>query len=341
VTDSSSATSQAGSSANATNTPRVLLVGALQPQAGKTALAAGLSVSLAYGGERVLALRLRGDAEGEAERLDAAYLRTLPFARGRGGSAVDEGEAARVARDQAQAGGLLVLEAPEGADLVGLAERLGAIVIVAVRSADAAAVKALGDLAQKLGVRLLGVVAMAVPRSLAQRARDALPAGGAPVLGVIPEDATLYAPSVLEIADALDAEVILGEPEESDIVERLMIGPITTDPGQPYYSRPHSRRAVITRSDKTDLQLAAMHSNIDCLILTGGVAPSPYTIDRAADEEITVLLTRADTRGAVKLLEDIFAKSRFGSEEKLERMRALLDEYFDWATFKRALAPTS
>jgi BioD-like phosphotransacetylase family protein len=317
--------------------PRVLLVGALHPHAGKTALAAALSVTLAYAGQRMLALRLHGEDSSSFETLDAAYFQTLPFARGRGGSAVDAEAARGAAEEQARVGGMLVLEAPENADLAQLANQLNALVIVAVRSADAAVVKALHELADKLGDRLAGVVAMAVPQKLVEQARAALASGKARVLGVIPEDATLYAPSVLEIADALDAEVVLGEPQESDIVERLMIGPITTDPGQPYYARPRSKRAAITRSDKTDLQLAAMHSDIDCLILTGGIEPSPYTIDRAADEELTVLLTRADTRGAVKLLEDIFVKSRFGSEEKLERMRALLDEYLDWAAFKQAL----
>ncbi|HTE87253.1 MAG TPA: DRTGG domain-containing protein, partial [Dehalococcoidia bacterium] len=155
--------------------------------------------------------------------------------------------------------------------------------------------------------------------------------------GVVPEDATLYAPSVLEIAEALDAEVVLGEPEPGQIIEHLMIGPITTDPGQPYYARPHSRRAVITRSDKTDLQLAAMHSDISCLILTGGLDPSPYTIDRAADGEITVLLTKLDTPGAVNRLEDIFLTTRFEGEQKLERMRTLLDEYLDWDPIRQKL----
>jgi BioD-like phosphotransacetylase family protein len=117
-----------------------------------------------------------------------------------------------------------------------------------------------------------------------------------------------------------------------------MIGPITTDPGQPYYARPRSRRAVITRSDKTDLQLAAMHADISCLILTGGLDPSPYTIDRAADDEITVLLTRLDTRGAVNRLEDIYGSSRFEGEDKLERMRALLDEHLDWASLQSRLS---
>ena len=237
-----------------------------------------------------------------------------------------------------QVDGMLVLEAPEGADLALLTQQLNAALIVVLRSADAKAIQALTSLEQTLGDRLLGCVAMAVPSALADGARTALEAGSAPVLGVVPEDPTLYAPSVLEIADALDAQVVLGEPEPSDIIEHLMIGPITTDPGQPYYARPRTRRAVITRSDKTDLQLAAMHTDVDCLILTGGMQPSPYTIDRAADDEITVLLTSADTRGSVQRLENVFAGTRFSSEEKLERMRALLDRELDWAALTSAFS---
>lgn len=315
--------------------PAILLVGALQPRAGKTALAAALGVSLAYAGRRMLALRLSGD--GDAAQSDASFFQTLPFARGRGGAAVSSEDIAATAGELSQADGLVVVEPPAGGDLAALAQQLDARVILAVRSADAAARKALADLSQKLGERLLGVVAMAVPRSLVAQAQGALAAGPARVLGVIPEDQTLYAPSVIEIVDALEAEIVLGDPTESDIIEHLMIGPITTDPGQPYYARPRSKRAVITRSDKTDLQLAAMHSDIDCLILTGGMEPSPYTIDRAADEEITILLTKSDTRGTVKRLEDIFLTSRFGSEEKLERMRALLDASLDWAPVRQAL----
>jgi hypothetical protein len=211
--------------------PRVLIVGTLHPHAGKTALASALAVTLAYGGRRMLALRLSADAGQDAANADAAWFRTLPFARGRGGSPVTLEQAQDAAREQSD--GMLVLEAPEGADLASLAQQLDAAVIVVLRSADAKAVQALVALHQALSERFLGAVAMAAPPALAGAARAAIEAGGARVLGVLPEDATLYAPSVLEIADVLDAEVILGEPEPSDIIEHLMIGPITTDPGQP------------------------------------------------------------------------------------------------------------
>jgi BioD-like phosphotransacetylase family protein len=98
---------------------------------------------------------------------------------------------------------------------------------------------------------------------------------------------------------------------------------------------------VITRSDKTDLQLAAMHSGIECLILTGGLDPSPYAIDRAADDEIMVLLTKADTREAVGLLENIFQGTRFASEEKLDRMQALLEARLDWDPLRTLSSSTA
>jgi BioD-like phosphotransacetylase family protein len=314
--------------------PATLVVGALHPRAGKTSLAASITASIAYSGTRALALRLAGE-DSAASEADAAFLQSLPGARGRGGSPVSIDEAAGATQEQT--GGLLTLEANFGDDLPALAERLNAAVILAARSADAAAIKQMQDLANSLQGRLIGVVALAVPAGLAGQARSALEAGPIPVLGVIPEAPVLYAPSVLEIAEALDAEVILGEPEPGETIEDLMIGSITTDPGQPYYARPRTRRAVITRSDKTDLQLAAMHADISCLVLTRGIEPSPYTIDRAADAEITVLLTKLDTLGAVGRLEDIYLTSRFEGEVKLERMRELLDQHLNWGSLREAL----
>jgi BioD-like phosphotransacetylase family protein len=177
--------------------------------------------------------------------------------------------------------------------------------------------------AAALGDRLRGVVLTAVPSRQAGEARDALAAAALPLVAVLPEDRLLYAPSIGDLIEALDAEVILGEPELTQAIEHLLINPITTDAGQPYFAR-RRNKAVITRSDKTDLQLAALHSQTDLLILTGGMPPSPYTIDRAAGEEVPLLLTRADTREAVHLLADVFTRSRFAGEQKLERMNDLL-----------------
>ena len=49
-------------------------------------------------------------------------------------------------------------------------------------------------------------------------------------------------------------------------------------------------------------------------------------LDRAAGEEVPILLTRASTPESVARLSDVFGGSRFNSETKLKRLRELLEE---------------
>jgi BioD-like phosphotransacetylase family protein len=177
-------------------------------------------------------------------------------------------------------------------------------------------------------------VATAVPERQAHAARAVRAELGLPALAVVPEDRTLYAPSVSDLIEALDAEVILGDPPPNQVIEHMLIGPLTVDPSDPYFKR-RRNKAVITRSDKTDLQLAALHTQTDLLILTGGFPPSPYTIDRAAGEEVPILLTPADTRRAISLLGDVFGAARFSGERRLERMGELLGEEWSPADMAR------
>ena len=292
-----------------------------EPGAGKTGLLAALALRLAYEGHRVLALRLGNPSEpGAAE--DARTFADLPFARGRGGEPVTREEASEIAAQGARPVEVLFLEADAGAEAQRAAEQLDARVVLVARG-GATAVDAVAGAAQALGPRLRGLVVTAVPQRQTAPVRAAVEAAGVPLLAVLPEDRALYAPSIGDLVEALDAEIILGEPDLRQAVEHILVNPVTVDAGQPYFAR-RRNKAVITRSDKTDLQLAALHSQTDLLILTGGVPPSPYTIDRAAGEEVPLLLTRADTIEAVRLLEDVVTRSRLAGELKLERMGELL-----------------
>jgi hypothetical protein len=292
------------------------------PKAGKTALAAALALHLAYQGRRVLALRL-GDRAHAAAAHDARLFAGLPFARGRGGAPLTPEEALRLASDGERPVEVLFLEADPGPTAQAAAEQADARVVLVLRGVPGAQVEVARAAAETLGDQLRAVVATAVPERQVGVAQEALAETGLPVLAVLPEDRTLYAPTVADLIEALEAEVILGEPDLEQAIEHILVNPISADPGQPYYAR-RRNKAVITRSDKTDLQLAALQTQTDLLILTGGVPPSPYTIDRAAGEEVPLLLTRLGTREAVSRLEDVYARSRFAGEAKLERMRALL-----------------
>lgn len=293
-----------------------------EPHAGKTGVLASLALRLAYQGRHVLALRLAGPDPAAAEA-DARTFAALPFARGRGGAPVTADEARTIAGEGARPAEVLFLEADAGPEALAAAEQLDARVVLVARGGTLPMIQTLADAAAALSGRLRGIVLTAVPVREVDGAGTAARDAGLPLLTVLPEDRALYAPSVGDIMDALDAEVILGEPDPDQAIEHILINPVTADPGQPYYAR-RRNKAVITRSDKTDLQLAALHTQTDLLILTGGIPPSPYTIDRAAGEEVPLLLTRADTREAARRLEGVYATGRFAGELKLDRMGELL-----------------
>jgi BioD-like phosphotransacetylase family protein len=316
-----------------------LLIAAPTQRSGKTALAAAFTQRLVYAGRRAVALRLGAGGDVGAAA-DAAFFATLPGARGRGGQPIPAadaaGEIARLAGD-----GVAVVEAGENTDIVAVATALDAATVLVQRGLpDDDAVLALQELALALGARFVGVVLFAVPAVLLGRAAQVLDDAALPLLVALPEDRLLAAPTIGEIAAFLPAEFLLGEEDADLVVEELMINPISADPGQAYYAR-RRNKAVITRSDKTDSQLAALASNTDCLLLTGGLMPSPYTLDRAANEEVAVLLARPNTLQTVRRLEDIFGTTRFGSERKLERVVELLNAGMDWQTLDRALAASS
>jgi BioD-like phosphotransacetylase family protein len=312
---------------------KTLLVTSPQPGAGKTGVIAALGLRLAYEGHRVLALRLGADDDAAAAA-DAEYYATLPFARGRGGRPVRPEDAAGVAESGGRPVDLLLLEDAGDGSGERFAQQPDVRVLAVVRGDPRQAGDALRAAAAQLGDRFAGVVATSVPERFAGAARAARDELGVPALAVLPEDRTLYSPTVGDLVEALDGEVILGEPEPDQIVEYMMIGPLTADPSDPYFKR-RRNKAVITRSDKTDLQLAALHTQTDLLILTGGFPPSPYTIDRAAGEDVPIVLTRADTRQSIELLSDVFGGSRFTGERKLERLGELLGDEWDLATVRR------
>jgi len=314
-----------------------LLVVSPQPGAGKTGVLAALALRLAYEGRRVLALRL-GAEDDPAAAADAEFLATLPFARGRGGRPVRADQAEQAAEEGSRPLDLLLLEAV-GGDGEVFAALPDARVLAVVRGDPRPQGETLAAAVRQLGERLAGVVATAVPERQAAPARAAQEQFGLPALAVLAEDRTLYAPTVADLLEALDAELILGDPAPDQIVEHMLIGPLTPDPSDPYFKR-RRNKAVITRSDKTDLQLSALHTQTNLLILTGGFPPSPYTIDRAAGEEVPILLTRADTRRAVGLLSDVFGVSRFGGERKLERMAELLGGQWEIAEMNRVASLT-
>ncbi|MCH8901886.1 MAG: hypothetical protein IIC88_06270 [Chloroflexi bacterium] len=314
-----------------------LLIASLQPGEGRTTTAAALGARLAAEGRNVRLLRVRSPEGADAAAEDDA--RTLAAVPGCASprAAVSEQEAQAEANSANAAGDVCIIETPSGIPHE-LAVRLAARVVLVSAGVDEAGSGDLSAAAQTLGDTFLGVVATRQPERRLDAAEALLRERGLACLAALPEDRLLAGPNVREMAETLRASRLVEEGEEEEALEYVMLGPISVDPGQPYFLQ-HGRKAVINRFDKMDLHLAALATEPDCLILTGGQAPSPYLLDRLAGSEldITVLLSPEGTVRTVELLDDLYGHTRFTGRRKLDRAVELFRERLDLPQLVEAL----
>lgn len=304
-----------------------LIVTSVQAGDGKSTIAAGLALHLLASGRVAYLLRVQASDAGSAER-DATLLAAVPGVHSPG-RALPLSEAAAAVKEAA-ADSVAIVEA-EPAEAREAASAWDAGIVVVQRAGATEEAATLGTAAAKAAVAVT-----AVPAADLSKVRASLEAKGLRPLLVLPENRTLAAPRLGEVARALEASFICDEADEDEVIERIMIGSVGSDPGQPYFAR-HEHKAVLTRFDKTDVQLAALGTPLTCLLLTGGQRPSPYLFDRAQGIGVPVLLTARSTPSAMEALGEIFAEARFGGQRKLERLRELLAEHLDVAALETVL----
>jgi BioD-like phosphotransacetylase family protein len=277
----------------------IILVASSEARVGRSLLAAAVAYRIGRAGKQVMLARLGGDESAAADAAAFAALAGIVSP----GAPVAAGDVASLAGD-------VVLEAPAGG-VRELAAAFGARVL-AIATTGAAPVDAPEG-------AVAGSVLTRVPAS---GVADAASRAG--VLAVWAEDRVLAAPSVTDIAAALDAEW-LGGSGGRYAVDRVMIGTVASDAAEPYFGE-RQRTCVITRFDKTDIQLAALLTDLRCLVITGGGEPSPYLLDRVTQEDVAVLRTKGSTPESVRAIEGLYTLSRFEGEGKLQRAVELLDQ---------------
>ena len=232
---------------------------------------------------------------------DAAVFAALEFCASTG-SPVDAGAVPE--------GAVVVIEAPAGSDAVALAGRLGAKLVM-VSGSDAVPGAAL---------------------TITNRARRGGPR-------TIPEDRLLAAPTVGQIVETARARVLVRSQEgDRAVIEHIVIGAISHDSADTYFER-FPRKAVVCRSEKTDLGLAALITGAEVLVLSGGNDPSPYLLDRAgASPSTTVLLAPEGTVETVRDIEGLYGTAPFSHPSKVERAGELIAAAVDDASLALLLA---
>ncbi|MEE8470485.1 MAG: phosphotransacetylase family protein [Dehalococcoidia bacterium] len=227
------------------------------------------------------------------------------------------------------------------ARIVGrIVERLGARAILVVPYQVDLEEDRIVAMAKMLADSLLGVVINAVP----ERRMEALKSGivaslersGVKVLGVLPEERALFTVTVRELAEHLGGSIVNSQDRSNELVENLMVGAMSVDSALSYLTlKPN--KAVITRGDRPDVQLAALETSTRCLVLTGNMDPAPGILSRALELEVPIVVVGRDTTSTMEALEGVFDKGRFLNEKKLEKLGRILEQHLDLETIHQAI----
>ncbi len=188
----------------------------------------------------------------------------------------------------------------------------------------------------RLGDQLLGIVINGVPADGLRFAREVglpyLEKRRIPVFGILPEENSLQATSVGEIATACQGTFLCGADKAEEMVENLVVGAMGADQAKARLQDIPSK-AVITGGDRTDIIIAALETSAKVIILTGNLQPGPIIIKQATEMGIPIVQSNYHTMRVVGLIERFFGKSRVAQPEKLARFEAMLAEHFDFARF--------
>ncbi len=235
---------------------------------------------------------------------------------------------------------LLLLEGPGnltegkllGLSLPQMAEAIDASVLLVTRYDSLLLVDRLLMAKAQLGSRLLGVVVNDLPEdaieALEQLAVPFLEKNQIPVLALLPRSPLMRSISVREIVGRLNAEVLCCDDRLDLMVETLTIGAMNVNSALRYF-RKGINMAVVTGGDRTDIQLAALETSTQCLVLTGQIPPTREILERAKDLEVPILAVDSDTLSTVERIDELFGQARLHEPVKVQCLEELVDKHFD------------
>ena len=301
----------------------VLYVVSAEEASGKTAVCAGIAVNLTNDGKKAGYLKPQV-AEKDGSDGDIAFMKQV----------LGQTDAVN-APDIIKGRDVVLVEAMVGQtpddtlskDTYGAVKEMQAKAI-AVEAYSGEASKYI-DVYKGFGDSLLGVVINKVPESQLKQVKEEAEAAGVKVLGVIPENRTLLAVTVGELAEKIQGKILNNAEKAAELVEDYMLGAMVVDSGLDYFGR-KTNKAAIVRQDRPDMQLAALETSTRCLVLTGSSEPPVYNVLQKAEARgIPIVATEKQTPDIVAGLEDTLLATRLNQEKKLSRLAEAVRQNMD------------
>jgi hypothetical protein len=112
------------------------------------------------------------------------------------------------------------------------------------------------------------------------------------------------------------------------------------DKATEYFKRTKNN-AVIVGGDRADIQLSAIESGTECLVLTGELYPSEIIISRAEQKKIPILVVRDDTYSVANKLEKLSVRLRLRDKAKVTHGIDLVMQNINFSLLYKKLGLTS
>jgi BioD-like phosphotransacetylase family protein len=196
--------------------------------------------------------------------------------------------------------------------------------------------KALFD---SLGVELLGVVVNKVAEEKYEKidrlVREGFGKRGIDVLGVVPFYPPLSSPTIRQLMEDINGELLCGEKGLDQSADKIMIGDMPPHSALEFF---RGNELLITPGNREDLILAAMSgcvigiSKAYCvkgIILTGGITPYKTIMKLVRRTNIPMILVKENTYETAQKLNNLIVKIRPEDTEKIKKAKSIIKKHVD------------
>ncbi|MDD5108643.1 MAG: AAA family ATPase [Candidatus Omnitrophica bacterium] len=193
---------------------------------------------------------------------------------------------------------------------------------------------------EKEGVKVLGVIVNKVLPTkfdkINRLVRKGLERKGVDVLGVLPYDPMLARPTIEQILEETDFEVICGKEYLERSVSKVIVAAMEPRDAARYITEDS---LMITPGDRQDMITIALNCFRDLvnkklkicgIVLTCGITPDEPTMNLLSKAQIPVLLAKSDTYDVATCVHDLTVKIRSCDTEKINAVVKLIKENVDF-----------
>ncbi len=227
-----------------------------------------------------------------------------------------------------------------GLSAAHVASLLNVKTILIAKYSDILTVDEILEASAKLKTNIAGVIINMVPESEIETVENIikpfLKERNIKYLGYLKKDRILGSISIGKISEHLQGRVLAGKKYLDKMVESFMVGAMGQEQAISFF-RKKANKAVITGGDRSDVQLAALETPTNALILTGNLNPRPLVISKAEDEQVPVILVKEDTLSAIEKTEELLSHERVHENQKILHMKKLLDKNIDLSVIYKAM----